>query len=183
MSHVLSEPEQERILQSTIELSLDNFSLAWHVADLLIEYREADLQPPCAIIRLVGDGRPVEIPSTNCGLFTTPVIQMAILDSRRTLEFFGITRDSKSNSLKAIAKRQDDDLGVEHFGLPLVPPQRFVEAISGAAFAPIEPVLLAVHQWSNKQLAHFTLSNASVKLGAIRDASKAYDSSLPSVAL
>jgi hypothetical protein len=173
MPHVLSEPEQERILQSTIALSLDNFSLAWRVAELLIEYAEAALRPPCATIRLLGEGRSVEIPGTNCGLFTTPVIQMAILDSRRTLEFFGITRDTKSNSLKAISKRQDDDLGVEHFGLPLVSPQRFVEAIGGTASASIEPLLLTVHRWSNKQLAHFTLSDASVTLDAIRDVSKA----------
>lgn len=174
MSNVLAKSEQERILQSTIALSLDNFSLAWRVVDLLIEYAEAGLRPPSATIRLVGEGRSVEIPGTNCGLFTTPVIQMAILDSRRTLEFFGITRDSKSNSLKPITKRQGDDLGIEHFGLPLVSPRRFVEAISGAdSAASVEPLLLTVHQWSNKQLAHFTLSDASVTLGAIRDVSKA----------
>jgi hypothetical protein len=173
MPHVLPKSEQERILQSTIALSLDNFSLAWRVADLLIEYRGAGLRPPRATIRLLGEGRSVEIPGTNCGLFTTPVIQMALLDSRRTLEFFGITRDSKSNSLKAINRRQDDDLGVEHFGLPLVSPQCFVDAIRGAdSAAPIEPLLLTIHRWSNKQLAHFTLSDASVTLDEIRDVSK-----------
>jgi len=170
---VLSESEQERILESTVAISLDNFSLASRIADLLIEYAEAHLPPPRATIHLLGDGRPVKIPGTNCGFFTTPVIQMAILDSLRTLEFFGITRDSKSDSLKAISKRQDDDLGVEHFGLPLIAPQRFVEAISGAASAPIEPLLLKVHRWSNKRLAHFTLSDVSVTLDAIRDVSKA----------
>ena len=169
----LSKSEQDNILQSRIGLSLDNFSLAWRIADLLIEYEEAGLRPPRATIHLLGAGPSVEIPGTNCGLFTTPVIQMAILDCRRTLEFFGITRDSKSDLLKPITKRQDDGLGIEHFGLALVGPQLLLDTISPVVTIPAEPLLVAVHRWSNKQLAHFTLSDASVTLETIRDSSKA----------
>jgi hypothetical protein len=173
MSRLLSASEQEDIFRSKIGLSLDNFSLAWRVAELLIEYHEAGLPAPRATVRLLGAGRSVEMPGQNCGFFTTPVIQMAILDSRRALDFFGITRDSKSDTLKSITKRQDDDLGIEQFGLPLVSPQRLVETITKVVTTPAEPLLVAVHRWSNKQLAHFTLSDASVTLEAIRDVSKA----------
>jgi hypothetical protein len=173
MASLLSKSEQEDILRSRIGLSLDNFSLAWRIADLLIEYAEAGLPPPQATIRLLGAGRSVEIPGTSCGFFTTPVVQMAILDCRRTLEFFGITRDSKSDLLKPITKRQDDDLGIEHFGLALVDPQLLLNTISGVVTIPAEPLLVAVHRWINKQLAHFTLSDVSVTLETIRDSSKA----------
>lgn len=173
MAALLSKSEREDILRSRIGLSLDNFSLAWHIADLLIEYAQAGLPPPRATIRLLGTGRSVEIPGTNCGFFTTPVVQMAILDCRRTLEFFGITCDSKSDLLKAITKRQDDDLGIEYFGLALVSPQLLLDTISPVVTIPAEPLLVAVHRWSNKQLAHFTRSGASVTLETIRDSSKA----------
>ena len=59
----------------------------------------------------------MEIPGKNCGFFTTPVIQMAVLDCRRSLEFFGLTCGSKANCLKPITSRWPDDLGIEHFGL------------------------------------------------------------------
>jgi hypothetical protein len=73
MPRLLSESEQEDIFRSKIAVSLDNFSLAWRVAELLIEYYEAGLPPPRATVRLLGDGRSVEIPGQNCGFFTTPV--------------------------------------------------------------------------------------------------------------
>ena len=173
MPYPLSELEQEEILHSKIELSLDNFSLAWRVADLLIEYGEGELRPPQATVVLAGEGRSVKIPGTSCGFFTTPVVQMAILDCRRTLEFFGITRDSKSDLLKPITRRQNDDLGIEHFGLPLVSPKRFLATIGEVVNGSGETLLLDVHRWSNKRLAHFTLSDASVTLQTIRDSSKA----------
>ena len=49
----LSKADQEEILHSKIGLSLDNFRLAWRIADLLIEYAEAALPPPRAMIRLL----------------------------------------------------------------------------------------------------------------------------------
>jgi hypothetical protein len=173
MAHLLSKSEQEDVLRSRICLSLDNFSLAWRIADLLIESAQAGLPPPRATIHLVGAERSVKIPGTSCGFFTTPVVQMAILDCRRTLEFFGITRDSKSDLLKPITKRQEDDLGIEHFGLPLVGPQLLLDTICRVATIPAEPLLVTVHRWSNKHLAHFTLSDASVTFETIRDSSKA----------
>ena len=168
----LPEAQQEEILRSTIALSLDNFSLAWRIADLLVEYAESGLAPPRATIHLLGAGRSVEVAAANCGLFTTPVVQMAILDTRRSIEFFGIARDSKLNQFKPITKRQYDDLGIEHFGLARVSPQRLLDTVSASLTVPAEPLLLDMHRWSSKHLAHFTLSDASVTFQTIRDCSK-----------
>lgn len=168
----LPEAQQEQILRSTIALSLDNFGLAWRIADLLIEYAEAGLPPPHAAIRLLGAGRSVDVAGANCGLFTTPVIQMAILDTRRSIEFFGIARDSKLNEFKPITKRHGDDLGIEHFGLAHVNPQRLLDTVGAVLRVPAKPLLLDMHRWSSKHLAHFTLSDASVTLQTIRDCSK-----------
>ena len=180
MTTPLCPAEQDLLIESTIALMLDNFSLAWHVADLLIEYAASSVPPPTATVLLQGSARCVEIPGENCGFFTTPVIQMAILDCRRSLEFFGLTCDSATRSLKAIEehshnkkRRHADDLGIEHFGLPWVTPDQLIGATNSVASVPLEPLLADIHQWSNKQLAHFTLLPVSITLEAIRDVSKA----------
>jgi hypothetical protein len=102
-----------------------------------------------------------------------PVIQMAILDCRKSLEFFGLTCDSTTHALKPIEKRRNDDLGIEHFGLPWVATAQFFGAAHSATSAPLEPLFADIHLWSNKQLPHFTLLPVSISLGAIRDVSKA----------
>jgi hypothetical protein len=173
MTATLSQSERDRLLDEAIGLTLDNFSLAWRVADLLIAYAAASVPPPQAIVRLIGRARSVEIPGQSCGFFTTPVIQMAVLDCRRSLEFFGLTRDSKTNVLRPIQQRRTDDLGIEHFGLPWVTPETFLAVVRPETCLPPEQLLAEVHHWSNKQLAHFTLQQPSLKLETIRDVSKA----------
>jgi hypothetical protein len=54
MTATLTQPERERLLREDIGLALDNFSLAWRVADLLIEYAAASVPPPQAIVQLIG---------------------------------------------------------------------------------------------------------------------------------
>jgi hypothetical protein len=83
--------QQDELLKYYIPLMLDNFSLASLLAKFLILYRTANLPPPSATVFLRGKGPPAEIPGENCGFFVTPVIQMAILDCRCALEFFGLT--------------------------------------------------------------------------------------------
>lgn len=104
--------------------------------------------------------------------FFPRLIQMAILDTRRSIEFFGVARDSKQNQFKPIIKRQDDDLGIEHFGLAHVSPQRLLDVVGSVLTVPAKPLLLDMPRWSSKHLAHFTLSDASVTLQTIRDCSK-----------
>ncbi len=169
MTTPLNAAEQDRVIANTIELTLDNLSLAWHVAGLLIEYSSASLPPPQATVSLGS----VHIPGKNCGFFTTPVIQMAILDCRKTLEFFGLTCESKSHAIVPLDKRRKDDLGIEHFGLPWATKTQLIGQSSAMIPVPLEMQLAKVHHWSNKQLAHFTLSDPKIKLDAIRDVCKA----------
>lgn len=98
---------------------------------------------------------------------------MAVLDCRRSLEFFGLTRDSKTDVLKPIEKRRPDDLGIEHFGLPWVTADKFLDVVRPVTSLPPEQLFSEVHHWSNKQLAHFTLQQPPLKLETIRDVSKA----------
>ena len=151
---------------------LHNFSLASHVADLLIEYSSADLPPPHATVYLLGKGRGVEIPGQNCGFFTTPVIQMAILDCRRSLEFFGLAFDSDNHAIVPIKMRRKDDLGIEHFGLPRVTIFQLTSSSIAVASPPIEQLITDIYLWSNKRLAHLTLLDPNIKLETIRDVSK-----------
>ena len=170
----LSPLEQDRVITNTIELTLDNFSLAWHVTDLLIEYAATSLPWPQATVFLSGLGRSVQIPGRNCGFFTTPVIHMAILDCRRSLEFFGLTFDSKKRSFEPIKKeRRKDDLGIEHFGLQRATINDLVGASSIVSCVLLEHLLADIHHWGNKRLAHFTLLEPDIDRVAIRDMCKA----------
>ena len=99
---------------------------------------------------------------------------MAVLDFRRSLDFFGLTCDRNTNRLVTTrGNRQPDDLGIENFGLQLVTPAQFIGAASQVVSVPVEPILIEVRNWSNKQLAHFTVSRPSVFLSSIRNASAA----------
>jgi len=163
--------KQDRVLK-TIEVALDNFTLAYRVADLLNDYGHGE--PPRTTLYLTGKRGEVTVSSSSCGLFTTPVIQSAILDTRRSLEFFGISRDRKANVLKPkpINGRYDDDLSIEHLGLPLITPEQLLKAVFDVTSRPMEPLFVEVLHWSEKKLAHFTDSDPNVKFGAISDVSR-----------
>jgi hypothetical protein len=173
MPKVLSAAEQEDCLESIVKLTLDNFSMAWRLVDVLIIYKASNLPDPEATVHLRGAGPPVLIPGSNCGFFVRPVINMAVLDCRRSLEFFGLTCDHKTSRLAPIGSRRPDDLGIEHFGLALVTPAQFLGATSKLISVAVEPILIQVHNWSNKQLAHFTISQHTVTLQSIRNMSVA----------
>jgi hypothetical protein len=171
MPQVMNATHQEDCLESIVQVTLDNFSMTWRLVDLLITYRASNLPPPTAILHLRGKGPPADIPGTSCGFFVTPVVNMAVLDCRRSLEFFGLTCDHKTGHLTPITKRRPDDLGIEHFGLAQVSPAQFLQAVSSVVPVPVEPILIQVHHWSNKQLAHFTISQPTVTLQSIRNVS------------
>jgi hypothetical protein len=168
MPKVLNSAQQEDRLKDIVGQTLDNFSMASHLAHLLITYKALNLPPPTATVLLRGQGPPADIPGTNCGLFVTPVFNMAGLDCRRSLEFFGLTCNYKTKQLAPITKRRPDDLGIEHFGLALVSRPQFLGAVSSVISVPVEPILLQVHAWSNKQLAHFTSLEPPIMLQSIR---------------
>jgi hypothetical protein len=175
MPQVLSAAEQEDRLESIVQETLDNFSMAWRLVDLVITYKASGFSLPAATVHLRGAGPPADIFGTNCGFFALPVIKMAILDCRRSLGFFGLTRDHSTNRLMPIEgkDRRPDDLTIENFGLALVPPAQFIEVASTVISVPLEPILIEVHSWSNKQLAHFTSTQPTVYYPSIRNMSVA----------
>lgn len=168
---IFSLAQQDSVIEESVMLTLNNFGLAWHISDLLIEYSAASLPPPQATVCLNGAGRSVVIPGQNCGFFVTPVIQIAILEIRKSLGFFGLCLSSETHSIVPLKKRQKNDIGIEHFGLPWATVDLL---IGGSAFmktAQLENMLSDVYQWCNKRLAHFTLSQPDIKLEYIRDVS------------
>ena len=169
MPKVLNPAQQEDCLKTIVGMTLDNFSMASLLANLLITYEALKLPPPTATVLLRGQGPPADIPGTNCGLFVTPVFNMAGLDCRRSLEFFGLTCNHNTKQLAPITKRRPDNLGIEHFGLALVSRARFIGAVSSVIPVPVEPILVQVHAWSNKQLAHFTNSVPPITLQSIHN--------------
>jgi hypothetical protein len=171
MLQSLSEAEREEFLEDIVQTTLDNFSMARHLVSLLIAYKEANLPLPSATIYLQGQGPPAHIPGTNCGFFAIPVIHMAILDCRRSLEFFGLNCDHETNRLTVIKSRRSDDIGIEHFALARVTPSKFIEATSTVISSQVEPIVGQVHKYGNKRLAHSTMSQSTVMLPAIRDMS------------
>ena len=173
MPIALSAAEQQDCLESIVGVTLDNFSMTWRLLDLLIAYKASNLPPPTTTVHLRGQGPPADITGTNCGFFATPVINMAVLDCRRSLEFFGLTCDHTTSRLIPIRGRRHDDLGIESFGLALVTPAQFIAAASPVISVPLERILIQVHHWSNKQLAHFTISQPTVSLQSIRNMSVA----------
>src|SRR5260221_172454 len=105
VSTILSPQKQEERLESIVQETLDNFSMARHLASLLIQYRNANLPSPRVIIHIEGQLPPARIPGINCGFFVTPVFRMAILDCRRSLEFFGLTSDQSNHRLVPVKSR------------------------------------------------------------------------------
>src|ERR1700733_12422073 len=173
MPTILTLEQQEEFLKDTIQTSLDNFSLARLLTDLFVKYTAAGFQMPQASVRLHGQLPTAEFNGENCGFFALPVIQMATLDCRRSLYFFGLTCNHITNRLESItSRRYPDDLGIENFGLALVSPDQFLKIIiSPPAASEIEKNLVNVHKWGNKELAHFSFSRPGVSLQALHNVS------------
>jgi hypothetical protein len=104
MSSVLTPVQQKERLDYLVGSVLDNFSMARSLLTLLIQYEAMKLPPPRATIILEGDGPPAKIPGTNCGFFVNPVMTMAGIDCRRSLEFFGLKYSSKTNTIEPIER-------------------------------------------------------------------------------
>jgi len=64
-------------------------------------------------------------------------------------------------------------LGIENFGLAQVTPAQFIRVASTVISVPLEPILIQVHNWTNKQLAHFTISQPTMTFQSIRNMSVA----------
>lgn len=171
MPSTLTPTQREERLEYLVGSVLDNFSMAVCLLNYLIQYRAANLPPPQATITFRGHGPPASIPGNNCGFFVNPVMTMAGIDCRRSLELFGLKFSPKRQTLVSVQSRRPDDLGIEAFGLPLVTREKFLASTASVLNRPAEPVLTQVHLWTDKQLAHFTHVEDIITMQAIRDAS------------
>jgi len=172
MAAILTQAQQEEFLLDLEAGPLDNFSMAALLFEAMIRYRAANLPYPEANILLHGQGAPVTIHGANCGVFVTPVATMAGIDCRRSLEFFGLKLNNITSSLAPLRNRRKDDVGIESFGLSRVSRQQFLQALGPISGQQVEQVLVKVHRWTDKQVAHFTAAPNQASLQAIRDASK-----------
>src|SRR5262249_49407497 len=159
--------EQDEHLELLKGQILDNFSMACRVTEYVMRLQQGGVPLPAMDIRFVGP-MPAAVLGTNCGMFVIPVVKMALIDVRRSLQFFGL--NFNGNGLVPVNHRRPDDLGIEHFGLPRVTPTQFVSVTSRIVRRPVEPTLAEVHKWSNKELAHFTLAKPYLNYPSIRDA-------------
>jgi len=132
--------------------------------DLMIKYRKAGLPLPSAMLQICGP-IPARVTAETCGFLVVPVVRTALLDCDRSLIFLGLKWDRVSGGLKnlLLPRAYPDDLGIEQFGLPLVTPEQFRQTASRVVQTNIEPVLLKVHEWRNKMIAHFTTSEPGIE--------------------
>lgn len=170
MATILTASQQQERFDYLVGTVLDNFSMTICLINYLEHYYAAKLPPPQATIIFRGQGAPAQIPGTNCGFFVFPVMTMAGVDCRRSLEFFGLRCSPKTKAIEAIQGRQPDDLGIEGFGLPMVTREQFLKATASMLTEPVEPVMAQVHHWTNKQLAHFTHVTDVIDMNPVRAA-------------
>jgi hypothetical protein len=143
--------EQEEFLIDLRGTILDNLKVTSLVFGALVDFGRANLPSPAATVVLRSQGKEARIEGQNCGLFVIPVATMAALDCRRSLEFFGLKCDDTS-LYPFKHDRRDDDIGIEHFGLPRVTREQLLSVCAPNA----EAVLVKFCRWADKRVAHFT---------------------------
>jgi len=70
-----------------------------------------------AFMSLVVDDADTPAPRTLLGAYTQPVIAMGVIRCRYLLEFLGIKTVGAPPALRAIDRRRNGDIGIEHFTL------------------------------------------------------------------
>lgn len=118
-------------------------------------------------------GIKISLPGDNHGFVTTPIVSKAILDIRKTLEFFRIGFDKKTGQLKELPpSTYPDDLTVETLGLkPLTVPELEAFSWANVGKAP-NGYLLEMFKYANKQMAHFSITKATPDFRDIMDGTK-----------
>jgi hypothetical protein len=182
-------PEQKDWLEQSLAISLNNFRFASDWVTRVLTLRDSATGHDVPIWTRVElcHGHPsnlgpiqpfVELTSDNVGFIAMPSVNMAIMDVRRSLPFFGVTFKEPSDKLVQCKLKNPriwmpgahgDDLGIEAFMLPVPTPGLFLSSSARILPDAAESALLSVFQWSNKQLAHFTTSQPNLVYGAIRD--------------
>lgn len=156
-----------RKLEHHLLQSLSNLRLASLIADLLMESHRKEKNGFPATVRFEAPGRTVEIPGTNCGFFTSPVIFCAILDVRRTLDFFRLRVEKGGDIVQLDGRRYPDDLYITDIGKPPLDPSRLFELGMEINGRPPGTALAEVCSYANKELAHFSKTEVSPELNSV----------------
>ena len=160
-------------LDDQLRLALDNFALANLVSQHLCRLASEGVTVIPTKIQLGDTPDGVFIPSANCGLFTTPVLNTAMLNVRKLLEFFCLTFDRETSSLKARSNsKYPDDYSILDIQLPAPTPHQFYAF--GLAFLARSPTSLLhdAYTYTNKELAHFTKTQSMPGWSVLSDCSR-----------
>ena len=160
-------------LEGQFVIALTNLRLAALSADFLLEAMRAGVKDLPTQLVMKGPRRSVRLPSTNCGFFVTPVIHSALLDVRRTLEFFLLRLDkAKGEFVTAQAKKYPDDFAITDLGLAPVDPVSLLGlSISVIGGAPTKCLIEAL-TYTNKDMAHFSEKQNQPDLQGVIDSTK-----------
>jgi hypothetical protein len=160
-------------LESQLVLALTNLRLASLSADFLMECKRAGVEQMPTELHMSGPRGVVHLPSTNCGFFVTPVIHCALLDVRRTLEFFRLKWDRSSSAFVNFPDRKyADDIYITDLGLPAVDPSAVLELSMRVIGRTASSCLLDACSYTNKEMAHYSQTSELPGLQAIVDATK-----------
>jgi len=154
-------------------LVLDNFSFAIQIAGYLATLEEGGHSPPSTLIIMQSALGRVEIPGSNCGLFTTPVIHQACIDVRRTLAFFNLRYGFKAGAIETHeSTRDDDNWNILGLGLGSFPPKALTDLSIRLFGFPPDDFLRDMLIYTDKQLAHFTTTSHTPDFSSIEYSSK-----------
>lgn len=154
-------------------LVLDNFSLASRVAAYLAALVEGGYPPPSTLIVMESAQGRVEIPGSNCGFFTTPVIHQACIDVRRTLAFFNLRYGFKAAKIEThVSTRDDDNWNILGLGLRSLAPEELADLSIRLFGFPPDDFLQDMLIYTDKQLAHFTTTSHTPDFGSIECSSR-----------
>jgi hypothetical protein len=160
-------------LEPQLVLALTNLRLASLSADFLMECKRAGLEEMPTELHMRGPRGTVHLPSTNCGFFVTPVIHCALLDVRRTLEFFRLKWDKSSSAFVNFAdRRYADDVYITDLGLPAVDPTWLLDLSMRVIGRAASSCLLEACLYTNKEMAHYSQTSSLPGLQGIVDATK-----------
>lgn len=145
-------PEISKDIRNMLLVSLDNFVLCRGFCAYLGDH---DWRLPVPT-KLVLDG-PLPgcvVEAQGCERFVVPTITVALLDTRRLLQFLGL--NVRNGAFVTHEKRDLTDYSIKDAGLPYVSGDE-LEALSlRIIVAPAFPLLDWAITLSNKQIAHFT---------------------------
>lgn len=94
----------------------------------------------------------------NVALIANPMIEIGLVHARALLEFLGLA--AKNGKLTQVRERRPDDIAVEKYTTDAIPigkvtPSEALSAYPGPK-EEAEAALVAIFEWTNKGVAHFT---------------------------